>query len=104
MSNHIVDTDLFQAVFRMIEKENEDSYLVKKLGERAEIVQLDPEAFALDFGNGFLISIKGDLEVYHIHSTNPLVYCNNEDATTKLSGDRVYFYLKRILDLVMFGR
>jgi hypothetical protein len=104
MSNHIVDTDLFQAVFRMIEKENEDQYLVKTLAEKAVITQLEPEVFSLNFGNGFIVSIVGDLEIYRLISTNPLVYCNGEDESTKLSGDRVYFYLKRILDLVRYGR
>lgn len=104
MSDHIVDTDLFQAVFQMVEKESEDSYLASRLKKNADILQLDANTFAIEFKDNTIISIKNDLDVYYLFSTKPNVYCNGEDSSSKLSGDRISFYLNRILDLVMYGR
>jgi hypothetical protein len=102
MTNHIVDTDLFQAVFRMIELENESNYLVNRLLKKAKLTELSPNSFSLTF-EGMKVVLVSDLEIYHLIGPK-IIYCNREDETTKLSEDRVYFYLNRILDLVMYGR
>jgi hypothetical protein len=104
MSDHIVDTVLFQAVFQMVEKENEDSYLFSRLKKKAEIVAVGINSFLLKFQGDIEILITNDLDVYYLKTFADKVYCNGEDGNTKLSGDRVSFYLNRILDLVIYGR
>ena len=104
MSDHIVDTELFQAVFRMVEKENEDTYLFSRLKNKAEVLEAGINSFIIKFQGGIDILITNDLDVYYLNTFSNEVYCNGDTPETKLSGDRVSFYLNRILDLTMYGR
>ena len=103
MSNHIVDVDLFQEVFKIVEIENEDSHLFSRLKKNCKVTEVNANTFTIEFKGDVKATIVNDLDVYYL-DTNGKVYCNSEGPTTKLSGDRIAFYLNRILDLVIYGR
>ena len=103
MATKSVDVDLFQAVFRMVELENEDTYLLKRLRENAVISEEGVGRITIDFPGTIRITIINDLDTYRLLAPE-ILYCNQEDHTSKLSADRIYFYLNRLMDLVMYGR
>jgi hypothetical protein len=104
MSNHIIDAGLFQAVFQMIEKDNEDNRLFSRLEKKAIIKMTAPNTISIVFNCGVYAEIVNELDVFYLHTLLEGVYCNEEDCFTKMSVDRVIFYLNRILDLIMYGR
>lgn len=104
MSEHIVNTDLFQAVFQLVEKENEDNYLFTRLKKNAEVLEAGTNSFIIKFHNGISLLILKELDVYYLNTFSSEIYCNGEGPETKLSGDRIFFYLNRALDLVVYGR
>jgi hypothetical protein len=104
MTERNVGSELFQAVFQMVEKDEEEDRLVTRLRKVSKVKYLAPNVVQLSFINGWELQIINDLEVYYLCTDRPSIYCNDENFTSKLSSDRVSFYLNRVLDLVMYGR
>jgi hypothetical protein len=104
MSERKVGSDLFHAVFQMVEKSNLEDYLISRLRKVSTVSILSPDSVEITFANGWKATLINDLEVYYLDINHEYVYCNGESASSKLSDDRVSFYLNRVLDIVMYGR
>ena len=104
MSDHMIGSELFQAVFQMVEKDNEDNYLLSRLKKKAEVLPVGIDSFIIKFSDTLQILLFKEIDVYYLDTYIPNLYCNGDTKETKMSGDRVIFYLNRALDLVMYGR
>jgi hypothetical protein len=104
MTERTIGSELFQAVFQMVEKDNEENYLLSRLRKVANVKHLASNVLQVSFINGWIIQIINDLDVYYLCTDRASVYCNEDNFTSKLSSDRISFYLNRILDIVMYGR
>ena len=100
-----LDTDLFQAVCQVIEKEGEDEKLIEKLKKYCITI---PEEFnnilSLEFFNGFRCSISYKEDYFCLLLDYEDNYYIGESCLTKMSSDRIYYYLNSFINVALYGR
>ena len=104
MTQRIIDSELFQAIFQMVDKDNEDSYLISRLHRVAKVKEITNNSLQITFINGWKVILLNELDVYYLITDRISIYINDDTFTSKMSSDRIFFYLNRILDLVIYGR
>ncbi|UOF79390.1 hypothetical protein [Caudoviricetes sp.] len=92
----LVESNIIKGVFQLIEEEEENislyQYLKRSLKQSVKI----KDGYFLMFLNGISISITKCLDFYNLDISNELMYDCGEDRTTKISQDRMCYYLNKI--------
>jgi hypothetical protein len=100
-----LNTDLFYQVCQIIEQEGEDQKLLEKLKKYSVILSEHFEnIITLQFFTGFQCSISFNGEWYNLLLDSEDDYHLGERCNTKMSPDRIYFYLNQFINTALYGR
>lgn len=92
-----MDGVLLRKLFQLIEEEKQDKKLLKLLEHTVKSVAITKGGvISLIFNNGEDCKISSNISDYFIDISDPLLYQNGDDEDSKMSIDRVMFYLNVI--------
>lgn len=97
--NNATGSETLRALFQLIEKEKQDKKLSELLSAQTKSLALnyegDRNAINLLFNNGITITIFfNDLDGFKIIISDNKLYQNEDTDMSKISNDRICFYLK----------
>lgn len=95
----LIDGKLIQAIFLLGETEIENKKLLERLNKsvHASLVT-ESEKVIIIFNYGTIMIINQVDNIFRISFNKEELYCNEDNNKSKISSDRLAFYLKRVMD------
>ena len=92
-----VNGELLASLFQAMEEDKQDVRLFRLLSKTITKVEATGnDAFTLTFINGVRVTLIYIFDHYLMIISDVSMYENNDTPSTKLSGDRVLYYLSQI--------
>ena len=88
-----MDGALLHKLFQLIEEEKQDKKLIKLLEYTISDMYYKRGVLYISFNNGESCNTRSDMNDYYIDISDPLLYQNHNDKNSKMSIDRIMFYL-----------
>ena len=89
-----MDGVLLHKLFQLIEEERQDKKLLKLLEQTVSTISIsNSNIIIIEFNSGESCKIFSNLSDYCIDISDPLLYQNGNNKDSKMSIDRVMYYL-----------